>query len=57
MKHFWRDDLELNAEHVEFQMANKHSGEDFKEAVGYTHLSSEFKVWDRDLNLEVSNWK
>ena len=53
MKHFWRDTPELNFGHVKFEMANKHSDEDFKEAVGYTSLSAELKVWDKNLNLEV----
>lgn len=57
MKYFWRDDLEFNVEYVEFQMVNKYFGEDFKEVVGYIYFSLEFKVWDRDLNLEVFNWK
>lgn len=31
MKHFWVNDPELNFGHVKFEMANKHSDEDFKE--------------------------
>lgn len=31
----WRVDMELNSGHVKFEMVDKYSGEDFKEAIGY----------------------